>query len=157
MAARMTPAKVASPVSGYLRNFPAPPLVRNVTAKESNKDLESTLVEVETHKENLLPSSCPLPANTYTTAGVMQEVEIDAMSGPQYTYISDAYGQTVLSEARVTRHLGRRKVDKPRPEEDATSQHESGIRGFVDSIPDMSTLEMSVLETKVVRKFAAPP
>jgi len=144
----MPPAE--SPVAGYLRNNPAPPLVRNVAAKDTCKDLESTMVEVVTDQENLLPSNipyCPLPANTYTKAGNMaEEVQIDNMTGPAFSYIPDAYGQVINSEAKVTKHLGRRKVD-----EDCNLPN-----NVEDSLHSAASLEMSILETKVVRKFALP-
>ena len=44
---------MASPVVEYVKNNTAPPQVQNANAKSSQKDLESTLVELD-DKENLL-------------------------------------------------------------------------------------------------------
>merc|ERR1712226_896077 len=107
------------------------------------------MVEVETDQENQLPSTlsyCPLPANTYVKAGrLAEEVEIDNLAGPAFSYIPDAYGQTINSEARVTKHIGRRRVEECRSP--AVSE---------DSFQSAASMEMSILETKVVRKFALP-
>lgn len=97
-------------------------------------------MEVE-EKENQSPQpfrSCPLPSNTCSAAGRSQETETGT-AGREYNYIPEAYGQQVISAAKVTKkHLGRLVVARD-----------------LDS-SSASSLEMSVLETKVVRKFATP-
>jgi len=134
--------QVSSPVANYVKSNPAPPLVRNVVAKETARDLESTLMEVDQEdQENCAPpASCPLPANTYRPAARRQETRTHRTQGQQYEYIPEAYGQAYSgAEASVTRHLRRKVTDQASP------------------LPSpRSSLEMSVLETKVVRTFATP-
>ena len=81
---------------------------RNVKAKYSQRDLESTLVEVD-DKENLLvsvsnvPFFCPLPAANYKS-GTVSEENLVVVTGPEYAYIPEAYGAV---SARVTKHVVR--------------------------------------------------
>jgi len=141
---RAIQSQVSSPVANYVKSNPAPPLVRNVVAKETARDLESTLMEVDQEdQENQAPlASCPLPANTYRPAARRQETRLEGTPGQQYQYIPEAYGQAYSgAEASVTKHLSRRKV------QDQASPLPSSRN---------SSLEMSVLETKVVRTFATP-
>ena len=81
-------------------------------AKTCQRDLESTLVEVE-DKENreqrlsLVPA-CPLPAAVYKTGTLSEEQMVD-VTGPEYAYIPEAYG-TVNTSAKVTKHVARVRV-----------------------------------------------
>merc|ERR1712126_275681 len=57
--------QVSSPVADYLKKNPAPPLIRNVKAKEASKPLESAMVELRIGHKIQTPSlTCPLPTNT---------------------------------------------------------------------------------------------
>ena len=118
--------------------------MRNVVAKDTSRDLESTLVEVDTmHLPSHVPC-CPLPPNTYVKAGGRaEEVKIDNLAGPAFSYIPDAYGQIINSEAKVTKHVGRRRVEEEEYQ-------------IPDSFQSPASLEKSILETKIVRKFALP-
>jgi len=145
---------VSSPVADYVKNNPAPHLVRNVVAKEAVRPLDSTLMEVEGNKENLAMPACPLPANTYTSAHLFQETRHAPVPVREYRYIPEAYGLQGSTEASVTKHLSRKKLDQ--------EQMQSG-EGFMATTPKVammpnstSSLEVSLLETKVVRKFATP-
>jgi len=137
---KFSPSQVYSPVAEYVRNNPAPHLVRNVIARETRRDLESTMMEVEDKENKRSLPPCPLPANTYSTAGLNKEIQIDGTGGREYHYIPEAYGQQINTDARVTKHISRKKVEE--------TQRTSSM--------DTNTLEMSLLETKVVRKFATP-
>merc|ERR1712142_688984 len=170
-------AAVASPVAEYVRSNPVPPLIQNVKGKSAMKDLESTLVEIE-DKENIRRLSqlppCPLPAAVYQ-AGTVAEEDIEYETGPEYAYIPEAYG-TINSSAKVTKHVARIKVGAGQPfikwNEDCLVNDES-----LQSTPsvartkvpyksvlkqtrrdsglfDESMLEVSVHETKVVKKIA---
>ena len=131
--------EITLPHPQYLRSNPVPSLVTKVVAKKMHWDLESTMVEVD-QKENLSPSlpSCPLPANTYRAAGLLQETQAKTISALEFGYIPEAYGQQGGGEARVTKHLARRQVERDLMESPG------------------SPLSMSVTETRVVRKFATP-
>jgi len=170
-------AAVASPVAEYVKSNPVPPLIQNVKGKSAMKDLESTLVEIE-DKENIRRLSqlppCPLPAAVYQ-AGTVAEEDIEYETGPEYAYIPEAYG-TINSSAKVTKHVARIKVGAGQPiikwNEDCLVNDES-----LQSTPsvartkvpyksvlkqtrrdsglfDESMLEVSVHETKVVKKIA---
>ena len=105
-------------------------------AKEVERNLESTMVEVAEDKENIFSLPCPLPPSTYKAADRNSETKHPA--GHEYRYIPEAYGQVVNSEARVTKHVARRQIE-------------------VEQAEDSSSLvDVSVLETRVVRKFATP-
>ena len=84
---------------------------RNVKGTSAQRDLESTLVEME-DKENMRRLSqlppCPLPAAVYETGTIAEEI-IEYETGPEYNYIPEAYG-TVNSSAKVTKHVARVKV-----------------------------------------------
>jgi len=145
---------VSSPVADYVKNNPAPHLVRNVVAKEAVRPLDSTLMEVEGNKENLAMPACPLPANTYTSAHLFQETRHASVPVREYRYIPEAYGLQGSAEASVTKHLSRKKVDQ-----DQMQRNESVVRAMTPKAPmtnSSSSLEVSLLETKVVRKFATP-
>ena len=91
--------------------------------------LESTLLEVEQAEPGFEPA-CFLPTNTsYKSAPAQEEVRGDEGQAREYPYIPRAYGQEQNAEVRVTKHVGRRGRDE---------------------------LEVSILETRVVRKFATP-
>ena len=83
-------------------------------AKSSQRELDSTLVEVE-DKENLqhnvsyVPSPCPLPAAVYKSGTISEENLVD-VTGPEYAYIPEAYG-AVSTSARVTKHVARVRVE----------------------------------------------
>jgi len=175
-------AAVASPVAEYVKNNPAPPLVQNVKAKYSQRDLESTLVEVD-DKENLLvsvsnvPFFCPLPAANYKS-GTVSEENLVVVTGPEYAYIPEAYG-AVSTSAMVTKHVARVRVegqatmgDRLKWNEICLANDESlnsspSIAKFKAPVKsvlkqtrrdsglfDESMLEMSVHETKVIKKMA---
>jgi len=174
-------AAVASPVAEYVKSNPAPPLVQNVKAKSCQRDLESTLVEVE-DKENmenmekrlsLLPP-CPLPPAVYK-AGALSEEQMVDVTGPDYAYIPEAYG-AVSSSAKVTKHVARVKVGAAQPglkwnesclvndeslnSSPSVARHKAPYKSVLkqtrrdSGLFDESMLEMSVHETKVVRKIA---
>ena len=91
--------------------------------------LESTLLEVEQAEPGFEPA-CFLPTNTsYKSAPAQEEVRGYEGEAREYPYIPRAYGQEQTAEVCVTKHLGRRGRDE---------------------------LEVSILETRVVRKFATP-
>ena len=117
----------ASPVAAYLRNNPCPSLVHNVAAKQVSR-LESTLLEVE-EAETGSEAACFLPTNTYESAPTQEEMRGNERDAREYPYIPRAYGQEQIAEVCVTKHLGRRGRDE---------------------------LEVSILQTRVVRKFATP-
>merc|ERR1719312_1217078 len=168
---------VASPVAEYVRNNPAPPLVQNVKGTSAQRDLESTLVEME-DKENMRRLSqlppCPLPAAVYETGTVAEEI-IEYETGPEYNYIPEAYG-TVNSSAKVTKHVARVKVgsgqqglkwnesclvnDVSLNSTPSVARHKAPFRSALkqtrrdSGLFDESMLEMSVHETKVVKKIA---
>jgi len=170
-------AAVASPVAEYVKNNPAPPLIQNVKGKSAQKDLESTLVELE-DKENMRRLSqlppCPLPAAVYET-GTVAEENIEYETGPDYNYIPEAYG-TVNSSAKVTKHVARVKVgsgqqglkwnesclvnDVSLNSTPSVARHKAPFRSVLkqtrrdSGLFDESMLEMSVHETKVVKKIA---
>jgi len=170
-------AAVASPVAEYVKNNPAPPLIQNVKGKSAQKDLESTLVELE-DKENMRRLSqlppCPLPAAVYETGAVAEE-NIEYETGPDYHYIPEAYG-TVNSSAKVTKHVARVKVgsgqqglkwnesclvnDVSLNSTPSVARHKAPFRSVLkqtrrdSGLFDESMLEMSVHETKVVKKIA---
>ena len=82
-------------------------------AKNCQKDLESTLVEVEEDKENVMErltmvQACPLPAAVYRS-GTLSEEQLVDVTGPEYAYIPEAYG-TVNTSAKVTKHVARVRV-----------------------------------------------
>jgi len=146
---------VSSPVADYVKNNPVPHLVRNVVAKEVVRPLDSTLMEVDGNKENLAMPACPLPANTYTSAHLFQETRHAPHPVREYRYIPEAYGLQGSTEASVTKHLSRKKLNQEQ------LQSKEGLVGTVTpktaSISNSaSSLEVSLLETKVVRKFATP-
>jgi len=168
---------VASPVAEYVRNNPAPPLVQNVKGTSAQRDLESTLVEME-DKENMRRLSqlppCPLPAAVYETGTIAEEI-IEYETGPEYNYIPEAYG-TVNSSAKVTKHVARVKVgsgqqglkwnesclvnDVSLNSTPSVARHKAPFRSVLkqtrrdSGLFDESMLEMSVHETKVVKKIA---
>jgi len=170
-------AAVASPVAEYVKNNPAPPLIQNVKGKSAQKDLESTLVELE-DKENMRRLSqlppCPLPAAVYET-GTVAEENIEYETGPDYNYIPEAYG-TVNSSAKVTKHVARVKVgsghqglkwnesclvnDVSLNSTPSVARNKAPFRSVLkqtrrdSGLFDESMLEMSVHETKVVKKIA---
>jgi len=169
-------AAVASPVAAYVKNNPAPPLVRNVEAKSPTAVLDSTLVHVE-EKENagrlsLLPP-CPLPSAVYKAAAAMDEEEDGREEAQDYEYVTEAYGAASLS-AKVTKHVARVKMPNSGLswDDDSLVNTES-----VNSSPsvakfkqpaksvlkmtrrdsglfDESMMNVSVVETKVVKKVA---
>lgn len=171
-------AAVASPVAEYVKSNPAPKLVQNVKAKDAQRDLESTLVEVE-DKENmenrlsLLPP-CPLPPAVYKSGALSEEQMID-VTGPEYAYIPEAYG-TISSSAKVTKHVARVRVGAPQPglkwnesclvndeslnSSPSVAKYKAPVKSVLkqtrrdSGLFDESMLEMSVHETKVVRKMA---
>merc|ERR1712013_635840 len=146
---------VNSPVADYVKNNPAPHLVRNVIAKEVVRPLDSTLMEVESNKENAAVPPCPLPANTYASAHLYQETKHAPIPVREYRYIPEAYGLQGSAEASVTKHLSRKKLEQ---EQMQTSEGFSkAITPMKPSLPNQPPcLDVSVLETKVVRKFATP-
>jgi len=170
-------AAVASPVAEYVKNNPVPPLIQNVKGKSAQKDLESTLVELE-DKENMRRLSqlppCPLPVAVYET-GTVAEENIEYETGPEYNYIPEAYG-TVNSSAKVTKHVARVKVgsgqqglkwnesclvnDVSLNSTPSVARHKAPYRSVLkqtrrdSGLFDESMLEMSVHETKVVKKIA---
>jgi len=170
-------AAVASPVAEYVKSNPAPPLVQNVRCKSAQRDLESTLVEVD-DKENLKRLSqlppCPLPPANYQPGSVTEE-QVVYETGPDYAYIPEAYG-TINSSAKVTKHLARVKVgtadpvlkwnesclvnDESMNSSPSVARHKAPARSVLkqtrrdSGLFDESMMEMSVLETKVVKKLA---
>merc|ERR1719350_1557894 len=152
--------------------------LKNVKAKSAQRDLESTLVEVE-DKENMerrlsqLPP-CPLPPAVYRTGTLSEEQMID-VTGPEYAYIPEAYG-TVNSSAKVTKHVARVRVGAPQPglkwnesclvndeslnSSPSVAKYKAPARSVLkqtrrdSGLFDESMMEMSVLETKVVKKLA---
>lgn len=171
-------AAVASPVAEYVKSNPAPKLVQNVKAKDAQRDLESTLVEVE-DKENMekrlsqLPP-CPLPPAMYKAGALAEEQMID-VTGPEYAYIPEAYG-TINSSAKVTKHVARVRVGAPQPglkwnesclvndaslnSSPSVAKYKAPVKSVLkqtrrdSGLFDESMLEVSVHETKVVRKMA---
>ena len=119
-----------SPVAAYLRNNPGPSLVHNVPAKQSSKLLErrATLLEVEKVKPGVEPE-CFLPTNIYKSAPSQEETGGNEGEEREYPYIPRAYGKEETGEVCVSKHLGRRQRDE---------------------------MEVSILETRVVRKFGTP-
>eukprot|EP00092_Neocalanus_flemingeri_P041180 GFUD01044838.1.p1 GENE.GFUD01044838.1~~GFUD01044838.1.p1 ORF type:complete len:1072 (+),score=293.57 GFUD01044838.1:38-3253(+) len=163
---------VASPVAEYVKSNPAPPLVQNVKAKTYQRDLESTLVEVE-EKENMV-DRCPLPEAVYMSGTLAEEQMVDVTS-PEYGYIPEAYG-TVTSSVKVTKHLARVRVgqgaaglkwnesclvnDESLQSSPSTANLKQPAKSVLkqtrrdSGLFDESMLEMSVHETKVVKKIA---
>eukprot|EP00092_Neocalanus_flemingeri_P090560 GFUD01114719.1.p1 GENE.GFUD01114719.1~~GFUD01114719.1.p1 ORF type:complete len:592 (-),score=171.22 GFUD01114719.1:40-1644(-) len=163
---------VASPVAEYVKSNPAPPLVQNVKAKTYQRDLESTLVEVE-GKENMV-DRCPLPEAVYMSGTLAEEQMVDVTS-PEYGYIPEAYG-TVTSSVKVTKHLARVRVgqgaaglkwnesclvnDESLQSSPSTANLKQPAKSVLkqtrrdSGLFDESMLEMSVHETKVVKKIA---
>eukprot|EP00092_Neocalanus_flemingeri_P090561 GFUD01114720.1.p1 GENE.GFUD01114720.1~~GFUD01114720.1.p1 ORF type:complete len:598 (-),score=176.32 GFUD01114720.1:40-1662(-) len=169
---------VASPVAEYVKSNPAPPLVQNVKAKTCQRDLESTLVEVE-DKENMMERRslvlcCPLPQAVYKSGPLAEEQMVD-VTGPDYAYIPEAYG-TVTSSVKVTKHLARVRVgqgaaglkwnesclvnDESLQSSPSTANLKQPAKSVLkqtrrdSGLFDESMLEMSVHETKVVKKIA---
>ena len=73
------------------------------------------------------PVVCFLPTNTYKAAASQEEKKRREMDEKEYPYIPRAYGQQQNAEVRVTKHLGRKDGGR-----------------------------VSLLETRVVRKFGTP-
>jgi len=170
-------AAVASPVAEYVKSNPAPPLVQNVRGKSPQRDLESTLVEVD-DKENMKRLSqlppCPLPPANYK-AGCVSEEQVVYETGPEYSYIPEAYG-TVNSSAKVTKHLARVKLGTAEPalkwnesclvndeslnSSPSIARHKAPAKSVLkqtrrdSGLFEESMMEVSVLETKVVKKLA---
>jgi len=172
-------AAVASPVAEYVKSNPAPPLVQNVRGKSAQRDLESTLVEVDDDKENMRRLSqlppCPLPPANYQPGSVTEE-QVVYETGPDYAYIPEAYG-TINSSAKVTKHLARVKVgvtaepvlkwnesclvnDESLNSSPSVARYKAPVRSVLkqtrrdSGLFDESMMEMSVLKTKVVKKIA---
>merc|ERR1719480_284232 len=169
---------VASPVASYVKNNPAPHLVQNVKAKEIDM-LESTLVEVE-EKENsarlsLLPA-CPLPSAVYKASSAMNEEEChDAEPGTatDYEYVTEAYGAVTCS-AKVTKHVARVKMpstgltwnedylvnDESVGSSPSVARFKQPAKSVLkmtrrdSGLFDESMMNVSVVETKVVKKVA---
>jgi len=168
---------VASPVASYVRNNPAPHLVQNVKAKEIDV-LESTLVEVE-EKENsarlsLLPV-CPLPSAVYKASSAMDEEECDdpQLGATDYEYVTEAYGAVTCS-AKVTKHVARVKMpisgltwnedylvnDESVGSSPSVAKFKQPAKSVLkmtrrdSGLFDESMMNVSVVETKVVKKVA---
>ena len=72
---------------------------------------------------------CFLPTNTYKSAPTQEEIRGNQGEAREYPYIPRAYGQEETGEVCVTKHLGRRGREE---------------------------MEVSMLETRVVRKLGKP-
>ena len=123
---RRKPVVAASPVAAYLRNNPQPSLVHNVPAKQVSSLKWRRATLLDV--ENPGSDVCFLPTNTYERAAAQEEIREEQEQEREYHYIPRAYGKQT-AEVCVTKHLGRRERDD---------------------------LDVSVLETRVVRKFGTP-
>jgi len=128
-----------SPVAEYIKSNPTPRLVQNVVSRPACRELESTMLILE--KENTPEhSTCPLPKAVYSASKRVQESLVD-LTGRDYTYIPDAYGEET-TPATVTKHLSRVKKDLGA---------ENSLQG---SFLSDDEFEVSLVETRVVRKVA---
>jgi len=169
-------ASVASPVASYVKNNPAPHLVQNVKAKEPETPLDSTIVEVEGKENNarlsLLPQ-CPLPSAIYKASAVVAGAEDPSEGRDEYEYVTEAYG-AVTQSAKVTKHVSRVQVpntglvwNEDLLANDQSCNSSPSVAKFKlpgksvlkssrrdSGLFDESMMNVSVVETKVVKKVA---